>query len=188
MARRQRLKPRDCLELVSQELCPGCLLVLDSAWRSADAVSGFELGDQLFEQLWLLATAFREQKLKGAPDRLAGQVFASSYAARESNTIEDNPKARRARTFTYNDRTEVMWQHLKIGVKDSANRTLRVHFHWDDDLQQIVIGHCGKHLHSPNHGKKLSTAQGSITSSSRPSSSTRRWRWPVLRARFWAER
>ncbi|MEA5413641.1 HIRAN domain-containing protein [Synechococcus sp. BA-132 BA5] len=153
MARRQRLKPRDCLDLVSQELCPGSLLVLDSAWRSADAVSGFELGDQLFEQLWLLATAFREQKLKGAPDRLAGQVFAGRYAARESNTIEENPRARRERTFTYNGRTVVMWQHLKIGVKDSVNHTLRVHFHWDDDLQQVVIGHCGQHLHSPNHGK-----------------------------------
>jgi len=153
MARRQRLKPRDCLELVSQELCPGSLLVLDSAWSSADAVSGFELGDQLFEQLWLLATAFREQKLKGAPDRVAGQVFAGRYAARESNTIEENPRARRERTFSYNDRTVVMWQHLKIGVKDSVNHTLRVHFHWDADLQQIVIGHCGQHLHSPNHGK-----------------------------------
>jgi hypothetical protein len=153
MARRQRLKPRDCLELVSQELCPGSLLVLDSAWSAADVVSGFELGDQLFEQLWLLATAFREQKLKGAPDRLAGQVFAGSYAPRESSTIEKNPRARRERTFTYNDRTEVMWQHLKIGVKDSPNHTLRVHFHWDNDLQQVVIGHCGKHLHSPNHGK-----------------------------------
>lgn len=153
MARRQRLKPRDCLELVSQELCPGSLLVLDSAWSSADAVSGFELGDQLFEQLWLLATAFREQKLKGAPDRVAGQVFAGRYAARESNTIEENPRARRERTFTYNDRTVEMWQHLKIGVKDSVNHTLRVHFDWDADLQQIVIGHCGQHLHSPNHGK-----------------------------------
>lgn len=153
MARRQRLKPRDCLELVSQELCPGSLLVLDSAWSSADAVSGFELGDQLFEQLWLLATAFREQKLKGAPDRVAGQVFAGRYAARESNTIEENPRARRERTFTYNDRTVEMWQHLKIGVRDSVNHTLRVHFDWDADLQQIVIGHCGQHLHSPNHGK-----------------------------------
>jgi hypothetical protein len=154
MARRQRLKPRDCLELVSQELCPGSLLVLDSAWSSADAVSGFELGDQLFEQLWLLATAFRQQKLKGAPDRLAGQVFAGSYAPRESDTIENSKKARRERTFTYNGRNEVMWQHLKIGVKDSPNHTLRVHFHWDNDLQQVVIGHCGQHLHSPNHGKK----------------------------------
>jgi hypothetical protein len=46
-----------------------------------------------------------------------------------------------------------MWQQLKIGVKDSVNHTLRVHFHWDADLQQVVTGHCGKHLHSPNHGK-----------------------------------
>jgi len=154
MARCQRLKPRDCLQLVSEELWPGHLLVLESAWSSADAVSGFELGEQLFEQLWLLATAYREQKRKGAPDRIAGQVFAGSYAARESNTIETSPKGKRARTFKYNDRTVVMWQHLKIGVKDSTNRTLRVHFQWDEELEQVVIGHCGEHLHSPNHGKK----------------------------------
>ena len=154
MARRQRLKPRDCLQLVSEELWPGHLLVLESAWSSADVVSGFELGEQLFEHLWLLATAYREQKLKGAPDRPAGQVFGSSYAARESKTIENSQKARRARTFTYNGRTVEMWQHLKIGVKDSTNHTIRVHFHWDGDLEQVVIGHCGQHLHSPNHGKK----------------------------------
>jgi len=154
MARRQRLKPRDCLELVSEELWPGHLLVLESAWSSADAVSGFELGEQLFEQLWLLATAYREQKLQGAPDRIAGQVFAGSYAPRESDSIENSKKARRARTFSYNGRSEVMWQHLKIGVKDSTNHTLRVHFHWDEELQQVVIGHCGQHLHSPRHGKK----------------------------------
>jgi hypothetical protein len=105
------------------------------------------------EQLWLLATAFREQKLKGAPDRVAGQVFGRSYASHESNSIVINPKAKRESTFTYNDRSVVMWQHLKIGVKDSVNHTLRVHFYWDADLQQVVIGHCGQHLHSPNHGK-----------------------------------
>jgi hypothetical protein len=154
MARCQRLKPRDCLQLVSEELWPGHLLVLESAWSSADAVSGFELGEQLFEQLWLLATAYREQKRKGAPDRIAGQVFAGSYAPRESDSIENSKKARRARTFSYNGRSEVMWQHLKIGVKDSTNHTLRVHFHWDEELQQVVIGHCGQHLHSPRHGKK----------------------------------
>jgi hypothetical protein len=154
MARRQRLKPRDCLELVSQEFCPGSLLVLDSAWSSADAASGFELGEQLFEQLWLLATAYREQKRKAAPDRLAGEVFGSSYAADESKTIKNSPKGKRARTFAYNGHTVEMWQHLKIGVKDSANHTLRVHFYWDGELQQVVIGHCGQHLHSPRHGKK----------------------------------
>lgn len=154
MARCQRLKPRDCLQLVSEELWPGHLLVLESAWSSADAASGFELGEQLFEQLWLLATAYRDRKRNGAPDRIAGQVFGARYAPRESETIESNPKARHERTFSYNGRTVEMWQHLKIGSKDSPNRTLRLHFLWDDELRQVVIGHCGKHLFSPNHGRK----------------------------------
>jgi hypothetical protein len=98
----------------------------------------------------LLAKRFREEKLNGASDRIAGQVFgSSSYAPRESTTTEDNPKARRARTFVYGDKKLVMWQHLKIGVKESENRTLRIHFNWDDDLAQVVIGHCGRHLHKP---------------------------------------
>jgi hypothetical protein len=147
-----RLKPRQCLELVSEELCPGHLLVLDSAWASADQVKGFEHSDQLFELLWLLATGYREQKLTGAPDRIAGQVFGgSSYAPRESQTIESNTQARRARTFSYLEKTVEMWQHLKIGAKDSDNRTLRIHFCWDEDLAKVVIGHCGKHLFNPSH-------------------------------------
>ena len=147
-----RLRPRQCLELVSEELCPGHLLVLDSAWSSADQAKGFEHGDQLFELLWLLATGYREQKLSGAPDRTAGQVFGgSSYAPRESQTIENNTQARRARTFSYRGKTVEMWQHLKIGAKDSENRTLRIHFCWDEELAQVVIGHCGKHLYNPKH-------------------------------------
>ncbi|NDG74233.1 MAG: hypothetical protein EBX49_02610 [Synechococcaceae bacterium WB8_1B_136] len=147
-----RLKPRQCLELVSEELCPGHLLVLESAWSSADQARGFEHGDQLFELLWHLATAYRAQKLTGVPDRIAGQIFGgSSYAPRESNTIENNSQARRARTFSYDGKTVEMWQHLKIGAKDSENRTLRIHFCWDDELKQVVIGHCGKHLFNPNH-------------------------------------
>ena len=47
VAGRARLKPRQCLELVSEELCPGRLLVLDSAWSAADQARGFEHGDQL---------------------------------------------------------------------------------------------------------------------------------------------
>ena len=147
-----RLKPRQCLELVSEELCPGHLLVLESAWSAADQAKGFEHSDQLFELLWLLATSYRTQKLTGAPDRIAGQIFGgSSYAPRESQTIENNTQARRARTFTYQGKTVEMWQHLKIGAKDSENRTLRIHFCWDEELGQIVIGHCGKHLFNPNH-------------------------------------
>ena len=40
----------------------------------------------------------------------------------------------------------VMPMHLKIGVKDTAAETLRIHFEWFADEQKIVIGHCGPHL------------------------------------------
>jgi len=152
IAGRERLKPRSCLELVSEQLCPGTLLILDSAWSSADQARGFEYGDQLFELLWLLATSFRTEKIAGTPDIIAGRVFGSvNYAPRESQTIERNPKSRRERTFNYANKTVEMWQHLKIGAKDSENQTLRIHFCWDEQLAQIVIGHCGKHLFNPNH-------------------------------------
>lgn len=147
-----RLKPRHCLELVSEDLCPGHLLVLESAWASANQARGFEHGDQLVELLWLLATSYRDQKIAGAPDRLADQIFgASNDAARESQTIEGNTQARRERTFIYHGRSVEMWQHLKIGAKASENRTLRIHFCWDEELSQVVIGQCGKHLVNPNH-------------------------------------
>ena len=152
VATKERLKPRQCLQLISDELFPGHLHVLESAWDSADQAKGFEHGGQLFELLWLLASAFRQRKLDGAPDMLAGQVFgAKSYAPRESQTIERNPQARRARTFSYDGKTVEMWQHLKIGAKDSESRTLRVHFCWDAELGRVVIGHCGKHLYNPSH-------------------------------------
>jgi hypothetical protein len=40
----------------------------------------------------------------------------------------------------------LMLAHLKLGTKDSAVETLRVHFHWDADARALVIGHCGPHL------------------------------------------
>ncbi|NDC35985.1 MAG: hypothetical protein EBZ51_11580, partial [Synechococcaceae bacterium WB9_2_112] len=80
IANKERLKPKACLQLISEELCPGSLLVLESAWNAAEQARGFEHGGQLFELLWLLATDFRQRKLDGAPDMVAGQVFgANSY-------------------------------------------------------------------------------------------------------------
>jgi hypothetical protein len=132
-------------------LCTESFVVLDSAWNSAREAKGFEHGDQLFELLWILGTDYREQKIAGAPDLIAGQEFGNRYAARESNTTEDNPKARKARTFIYKEEEIEMWQHLKIGAKDSINRTLRIHFNWDCNSGRVVIGHCGKHLFNPKH-------------------------------------
>ncbi|MGB7565581.1 MAG: hypothetical protein WBM08_12630, partial [Prochlorococcaceae cyanobacterium] len=145
------LKPRRILELVA-ELCPDSLVVLDSAWKSADEAAGFELGDRLFPLLWRLASSYREARLAGQPNVVGIKVFgANAFAARESDGIEKSPSARRARTFLYKGEEVVMWQHLKIGVKDSVNRTLRVHFLWDPEAGKVVIGHCGKHLPVPGH-------------------------------------
>lgn len=145
------LKPRQILELV-EGLCPDSFVVLDSARTSAEEAAGFELGDKLFQLLWRLGTSYREERLAGQPDVAGIQVFgAATFAARESSTIENNPPARRARTFLYRGQDLTMWQHLKIGVKDSVRRTLRIHFHWDPEAGQVVIGHCGKHLPVPGH-------------------------------------
>jgi len=147
----ERSKPERILELVNNVLCTESFVVLDSAWNSAREAKGFEHGDQLFELLWTLGTDYRHQKITGAPDLIAGQEFGNRYAPRESSTTEDNPKARKARTFTYNGEEIEMWQHLKIGAKDSINRTLRIHFYWDSNSGRVVIGHCGKHLFNPKH-------------------------------------
>ena len=140
------LKPRRLLELV-EDLCPDSLILLDSAGKSADEASGFELGDRLFVLLWRLATTYRQARLAGQPDVAGIQVFGpTAFAARESQGIENSPTARRARCFAYNNQEVLMLQHLKIGVKDSINRTLRIHFLWDASAGKVVIGHCGKHL------------------------------------------
>ena len=144
------LKPRRLLELVD-DLCPDSLILLESAWKSADEASGFELGDRLFVLLWRLASSYRQARLAGQPDVAGIQVFgATAFAARESQGLENSPSARRARCFAYNGQEVLMLQHLKIGVKDSINRTLRIHFLWDPVVGKVVIGHCGKHLPLPN--------------------------------------
>ena len=145
------LRPRKVLELVDS-LCPGSFVLLDSALKSADEVAGFEYGDRLFGLLWKLATTYRQARLDGQPDIAGIQVFGpSSFAARESDGIEKNGAARRARTFNYQGKEILMWQHLKIGVKDSPNRTLRIHFYWLAETGRVLIGHCGKHLPVPGN-------------------------------------
>jgi hypothetical protein len=145
------MRSRRILELV-ESLCPDSFVVLESAWQSADDAAGFELGERLFQLLWRLGTTYRQARLEGQPDLAGIQVFGNTaFAARESNGIEANPAARRARTFLYKGEEVIMWQHLKIGVKDSVQRTLRIHFRWDPQDARVVIGHCGQHLPVPGH-------------------------------------
>ncbi len=46
----------------------------------------------------------------------------------------------------YNNEQVDIGKHLGIGDSGSPERCLRLHFHWDDQQQQIVIHHMGRHL------------------------------------------
>jgi hypothetical protein len=46
----------------------------------------------------------------------------------------------------YKQRTADMNRHFCLGNARDATRTLRIHFEWDDEDEQIVIHHAGRHL------------------------------------------
>jgi hypothetical protein len=125
---------------------PHRILVLDTAWKSADASRAFRDKKKAFELLWKLATEYWSMFASGRGDIDARTVFGEAYAAKESETVERNQRGRHLRTFIYNGTKIEMMKHLKFGVKHSVAETLRIHFAWDQKNRLIVIGHCGAHL------------------------------------------
>jgi hypothetical protein len=121
------------------------VVVLKSAWSSAEDSESFARGGDALDLLFTLAGPFREALAAGKPMSEAKAVFPKSVFAATENT--NLPKeGRRRRTFSYRGEQVEMLSHLKIGIKDSAAETLRIHFSWDFERQVIVIGHCGRHL------------------------------------------
>ena len=133
--------------IVLEHLFGDRLVLLDTAWKSARAADEFREGARALDLLWKLCTGYYDAMRSGGGDKQAIQVFGNnSFAARESETVESNKKARSLRTFTYEGEGLEMMRHLKIGVKESDAATFRAHFHWDSEGKFIVIGHCGGHL------------------------------------------
>jgi len=139
------LNPTQVLHLIAA-LADENLVVLDSAWKSADAASKFRYPERLFDLLYKLAFEYRSQLMRGYDPSYAESLFGGDYAEKESNYTVSKPACLQARTFRYKSSDWVMLKHLKIGVGVSAVDCLRVHFDWDQDEQKIVIGHCGEHL------------------------------------------
>jgi hypothetical protein len=127
---------------------PNRVELLDSAWRSAREADALEprVVRQATDLLLTLTGPYWEQLREGKGDTGARGLFGDSYAARESETVATNRRARDLRTFEYSGDPVLMESHLRVGVKDSAATTWRCHFHWDGTRQRLVIGHCGKHL------------------------------------------
>lgn len=128
------------------------VVVLQTAHRSAAAYRHFEHTQRAFQILWRLATVYWEALANGnGGDAQAREIFGDTYSANESDTVTQNRRARRERTFRYGGKDIFMEQHLIIGRRDNQRTTWRAHFHWDATAQRLVIGHCGKHLYLPSH-------------------------------------
>ena len=96
-----------------------------------------------------LVTNYLPEYLNGG-DVQAKAVFTNKeFAPTESDTVANNKKYRSYRVFEYDGKEMEMLKHLKIGVADDSNRTIRVRFGVDQSSGCIVIGHCGSHLPLP---------------------------------------
>lgn len=133
----------DALRLV-EVLFPDRLVVLEPAKRAARQSDSFRYPERALDLLWTLATSYWATLVGGEGDTEARRVFGNSYAPKEAETLTQ--RGRELRTFCWNGEDIFMEKHLKIGVKDSAAETLRIHFHWDGVGKRIVIGHCGPHI------------------------------------------
>jgi hypothetical protein len=139
------LTPSQALRVISK-LFPTRVEILESAWDSADNSKSFHHRKQLFDLLWRLVTEYWYALASGRSDTEARFVFGEHYSAKESELVEKNRRAKQLRTFNYRGKEVPMMRHLKIGVKDSASETIRVHFEWLADERKIVVGYCGPHL------------------------------------------
>jgi hypothetical protein len=136
--------------LVVRKLFSDRVTVLPSAFRSAKQSKSFKYPARVLDLLRKLAIDyFGAIRSGGKGDAQAGQIFGDSYSARDSDTVENNKRARDLRRFDYEGVSVEMMGHLKIGVKPSASETIRIHFMWDAERERIVIGYCGPHL---DHG------------------------------------
>lgn len=143
-------EPYECLELIETVYGDRCE-VLDSAKKSSKESNKFSQSRQLLDLLIRLVTNYRETLISKG-DSEARKVFGQNeFAAKESETVLNNSDLRRAREFLYRGEAVGMYRHLKIGVADNPEETIRVHFHWDHSRQKIIIGYCGKHLPVPSH-------------------------------------
>ena len=137
--------PENCLTLI-ERFFPDRIVILESAWRSADKSSSFRSGQKLADLFYRLCTDYYE-RISSGPETQAKQTFTDNeFAAKESETVRNSQELRSKREFVYNGETVAMYRHLKIGVADNVHDTIRVHFHWASDDGVIVIGYCGPHL------------------------------------------
>lgn len=140
------LSPAGSLKLISK-LYPDRVIILDSAYKSAEDSAKFFERKVVFDLLRKLVTNYWQALIDGKGDAEARLVFGKDeFSSSESETGEKNKSTRRRRTFSYKGVEYEMMKHLKFGIKDSKVETLRIHFEWLSDEKKIIVGYCGAHL------------------------------------------
>ncbi len=137
--------PEECISLVGN-LFPEKCIILDSAVESSKDVVAFKRGRRLLDMLRRLVLDYRDAMIKGGDNEARVKFTNKEYSSNESETVTSNPALRRMRTFNYKGEAVSMFRHLRVGVADNTEMTIRVHFYWDGIDNKIVIGYCGKHL------------------------------------------
>lgn len=137
--------PEKCL-MALEANCADRIVILDSAWKSSRKSESFQSSQKLADLLHRLSTNYYDL-ISTRPDAEAKRAFGNNeYSAKESETVRGNSELLKKRTFVYKGEKVSMLRHLRIGVANNVQETIRVHFHWDSENKKIVIGYCGPHL------------------------------------------
>ena len=144
------LNPGDlvsALHLV-EGLYPSTVVVLDEAYRSAEDCD-FEPGKAL---RILLAMAYVLPRLhfEDSTVDIEKEFEAETgfeLAMTDTKLTKQDKKAIAQRQRTYRNSVIDITPHVKVGNSHTPS-ILRVHYYPDHEARQIVIGHCGGHLHT----------------------------------------
>lgn len=139
-------RPASMLRLVETLYGKDRVVVLASAYKSAEQSASFQFVPKLYELVTRLVTDYLDALAAGKPDSEARHILGGSYRANESEATVNTRSLAKLRMFEYEGKTVEMFQHLAIGVENSDSRTIRCHFHWDVAKRRIVIGYLGPHL------------------------------------------
>ncbi len=106
--------------------------------------SKFARPRQLFAALMRLCGEYYEALMKGIPDSEAMNILGDVYRANESDSVTNNEKMSRLRTFNLNGTKTFFEQHITVGSRNGEQYTIQVHFKIVNKV--LYIGRIGSHL------------------------------------------
>lgn len=119
------------------------VVILESAYKAAETHKSSIPTPALLCRLKALATEGLDIVRKTGQIIDCKDVVPGEVAVQESETVRNNGKFNKLRTFPYNGGKHTFFPHLRI------NYSHRVYFDYmPDDGQRIVIGYVGQHLAS----------------------------------------